>query len=68
MNSRQGLPQREVGPFRLRHPSPNPNDLGPATELMLDLANLREGSRVLDGAAGTMAEGYCFSIIILKEL
>jgi ubiquinone/menaquinone biosynthesis C-methylase UbiE len=27
--------------------------LGPATELMLDLANLREGSRVLDVAAGT---------------
>lgn len=27
--------------------------LGPATELMLDLADLREGSRVLDVAAGT---------------
>src|SRR2546426_6848423 len=27
--------------------------LGPATELMLDLANLQEGSRVLDVAAGT---------------
>jgi len=27
--------------------------LGPATELMLDLANLRDGSRVLDVAAGT---------------
>src|SRR2546430_1420724 len=26
--------------------------LGPATELMLDLANLQEGSRVLDVAAG----------------
>jgi cyclopropane fatty-acyl-phospholipid synthase-like methyltransferase len=27
--------------------------LGPATALMLDLANLQEGSRVLDVAAGT---------------
>ena len=37
---RQGAAQRE-------------QFLGPATELMLDLANLREGSRVLDVAAGT---------------
>jgi ubiquinone/menaquinone biosynthesis C-methylase UbiE len=53
--------------------------LGPATELMLDLANLREGNRVLDVAAGTGeqsllaaerigATGYVLAIDIAAQM